>query len=64
MWSVHGWCDAERREWFAAHDADVAARHARSSETANSPSRLLLETGVILLVPLLLATLIGIILGT
>ena len=56
--------DVVRWEGFAAHRPDVAARVARSSREANSPTRLLLETGLILLVPLVLATLIEIILGT
>ena len=58
------WPDPERWSWFAAGNPEVARKATGSSQTDNSPRRLLFEAGLVLLVPLALAALIEIILGT
>ena len=56
--------DPERWEWLAGSYPDVAPTVESSRPEENSPRRLLLETGLALLIPLALAALIEIILGT
>jgi hypothetical protein len=51
----------ERWEWFAAGDPEVAPRFAHGSGIDSSAEQLLFETGLVILVPLLLATFIGLV---
>ena len=53
----------ERWEWFAAGDPEVAPRIAQASSDKNSAQRLLFETGLVLLIPLVLATVIELVLA-
>lgn len=57
------WTDVERWEWFAAGDPEVAPRLAHSWTHDNSAQQLIFETGLVLVVPLLLATLVGLVLS-
>ena len=56
------WTDQERWESLAAGGREEATDVTRLTESENSPGRLLLETGLALLIPLALAALIEIIL--
>ena len=58
------WIDHERWDWFASGDPDVEPKVMPSPSHENSAQRLLFETGLALLIPLALAALIEIILGT
>ena len=62
--SFDRWFVSERWELFAGGDPDVAPKFESSPSEENSPWRLLFETGLVLLIPLALAALIQIILGT
>ena len=51
----------ERWEWFAAGDPEVAPGISRASHYKNSAQQVLFETAFVILVPLLLATMIGLV---
>ena len=60
---MYAWSDPSRWDWFAAGETDAAGELERSARANNSAQRLLFETALILLVPLLLATLAEIVFG-
>jgi hypothetical protein len=52
----------ERWEWFGAGDPEVAPKILRASTDKNSAPQILFEAGLVLLIPLLLATVIEVVL--
>lgn len=60
---LSSWAESERWEWFASGDPKVAPRIVSSPLHKNSAGQVLFEAGLLFLVPLVMATAIGIVLG-
>jgi len=58
------WSDPRRWDWYAQGDSDAVRKIRHASQTDNSLQRVLFEIGLILLIPLALAALAKIVLGT
>lgn len=57
------WAQPERWEWFAGGDPQVAPRVLPARRSSNSAHRIMFEIGLIFLVPLALAAVIGVAFG-
>ena len=57
---LSSWTKSERWEWFASGDPQVAPRIVPSPLHQNSAGQILFEAGLLFLVPLAMATAIGI----
>jgi hypothetical protein len=55
------WAQSERWEWFAGGDPQVAPRIVPARQSSNSAHRVMFEIGLSFLVPLALATVIGVV---
>ena len=58
---LSSWAQTERWEWFAGGDPQVAPRVLPVHQSNNSAHRIMFEIGLIFLVPLALATIIGVV---
>jgi hypothetical protein len=61
--TLSAWAQPERWEWFAGGDPQVATRVLPARQSANAAHRVMFEIGLSFLVPLALATVIGVVLG-
>jgi len=58
---LSSWTQSERWEWFAGGDPQVAPRVLPARQSNNSAPRIMFEIGLIFVVPLAMATVIGVV---